>query len=158
MLEIAYADDVDFNIFFSPVHARYYETLCLGGFWDVIEDTKRAVVAMVEETARQFGKPPFPVWDFSGYNSITTEPVPVPGDEETLMQGYWEDSHYTVAVGRLMLERMFGDKSAVPDDFGIALNTENIDRQLQRIHNQHKLYVAANPNMIEEIISLTPAQ
>jgi hypothetical protein len=154
MIETAYADDIDFNIFFSPVHARYYEAWCLGGSWRGIEDMKRNVVVMVEEAASKYGKRPFPVWDFSGYNIITMEPVPVLGDKETLMRGYWEGSHYTETVSRLMLERMFGDDSAVPDDFGVLLNSGNIDMHLNGIHEQHKLYVASNPGLIEELISL----
>jgi hypothetical protein len=158
MIETAYADDVDFNIFFSPVHARYYEVLCLGGSWGVIEDMKRNVVVMVEEVASKYGKQPFPVWDFSGYNSITTEPVPATGDKETLMRGYWEGSHYTEAVSRLILQRMFGDDGAVPDDFGVLLDSGNIDKHLNGIHQQHKLYVASNPGLIEELISLVSEQ
>lgn len=154
MIETAYADDIDFNIFFSPVHARYYETWCLGGSWGVIEDMKRNVVVIVEEAASKYGKQPFPVWDFSGYNSITMEPVPVLGDKETLMRGYWEGSHYTETVSRLILERMFGDDGVVPDDFGVLLTSGNIDMHLNSIHEQHKLYVASNPGLTEELTSL----
>jgi hypothetical protein len=119
---------------------------------------KRNVVAMVEEAASKYGKQPFAVWDFSGYNSITTEPVPVLGDRETLMKGYWEGSHYTETVGRLILERMFGDNSVVPEDFGTAINSNNIDRHLKNIHSQHKLYAASNPAMIAELMLLAAAR
>ena len=154
MLERAYTDNVDFYVFFSPVHARIYETWCLGGMWDQIENTKRGVVAMVEEAAKRFGKKPFPVWDFTGYNSVTTEPVPEKGDRKSLMRGYWEGSHYSRVTAGFVLERMFGGDAAVPDDFGVLLTGENIDEHLRNIYQQHLSYAADNPDVIEEIRSL----
>ena len=154
MLELAYSDDVEFYIFFSPVHARIYETWCVGGLWGVIENTKREIVTMVEQIAELYGKQPFPIWDFSGYNIITTEPVPEFGDRQTLMYGYWEGSHYTHAVARLILERMFEEKTVLPADFGVMITSDNIEQHLQKIHQQHLKYLQNNPDDIEEIISL----
>jgi len=151
MLERAYTDTIDFYVFFPPVHARIYETWCLGGMWGQIEDTKRDIVAMVEETAQRFGKKPFPVWDFSGYNSVTTEPVPEKGDRKSLMRGYWEGSHYSRLTAGFVLDRMFGGDAAVPDDFGVLLTGENIDEHLGNIYQQHLRYAASNPGEIEEI-------
>lgn len=151
MLERAYTDNIDFYVFFPPVHARIYETWCLGGMWGQIEDTKRDVVAMVEETAQRFGKKPFPVWDFSGYNSVTTEPVPEKGDRKSLMRGYWEGSHYSRLTAGFVLDRMFGGDAAEPDDFGVLLTGENIDEHLRNIYQQHLRYAASNPGEIEEI-------
>lgn len=151
MLERAYTDNIDFYVFFSPVHARIYETWCLGGMWGQIENTKRDIVAMVEETAKRFDKKPFPVWDFSGYNSVTIEPVPEEGDRVSLMRWYWEGSHYSKVTAELVLERMFGGDVAVPDDFGVLLTGENTDEHLRNIYQQHVRYVASNPRMIEEI-------
>ncbi len=154
MLERAYADTIDFYVFFSPVHARIYETWCVGGMWGQIENTKRDIVAMVEETAKRFDKKPFPVWDFSGYNSVTTEPVPEKGDRKSLMRGYWEGSHYSRLAAEFVLGRMFGGNAAVPDDFGVLLTGENIDEHLRNIYQQHVRYAASNPRVIEEIGSL----
>lgn len=154
MLERAYTDSIDFYVFFSPVHARIYETWCLGGMWGQIENTKRDIVAMVEETAQRFGKKPFPVWDFSGYNSVTTEPVPEPGDRKSLMRGYWEGSHYSRVTAGFVLDRMFAGGAAVPDDFGVLLTGENIDEHLRNIYQQHVRYAASNPRVIKEIGSL----
>ena len=154
MLERAYTDNIDFYVFFSPVHARIYETWCIGGMWGQIENTKRDIVAMVEEIAKRFDKKPFPVWDFSGYNSVTTEPVPEKGDRKSLMLGYWEGSHYSRVTAEYVLERMFGGNAAVPDDFGVLLTGENIDEHLRNIYQQHVEYAASNPRVIEEIGSL----
>jgi hypothetical protein len=153
MLERAYKDTTDFYVFFSPVHARIYETWCIGGMWGEIENTKRDIVAMVEETAKRFDKKPFPVWDFGGYSSVTTEPVPEKGDRNSLMQGYWEGSHYSRLTAEFVLERMFGGDAAVPDDFGVLLTGENIDEHLRNIYQQHLRYAADNPGVIEEIRS-----
>jgi hypothetical protein len=65
-------------------------------------------------------------YDFSGLNSITTNNY-----------NYYETSHYRPNVGRLMLARMFGDRSVrVPDDFGVPVTGENIDKHLADLRAQ----------------------
>ena len=39
--------------------------------------------------------PPITLWDFSGYNTVTTEPVPPLEDRQATMQYYWETSRIT---------------------------------------------------------------
>ncbi len=65
-------------------------------------------------------------YDFSGLNSITTNNY-----------YYYETSHYRPIVGRMMLARMFDDGSVrVPDDFGVLVTGENIDKHLADLRAQ----------------------
>jgi len=62
-----------------------------------------------------------PFWDFSGYNSITTD-----------SKNYLEHSHYKPSVSRLIAARIFNDKTVmVPKDFGVWVTKENIGSHLQ---------------------------
>ena len=38
-MEFAYKNDIELIIYFSPVHARFYETKCMVGEWPEIENT-----------------------------------------------------------------------------------------------------------------------
>lgn len=62
------------------------------------------------------------IYDFSGYNSITTN-----------LSNYVDGSHYQTKLAPLMFAKIFNDMSVdVPLDFGIVLNSKNIDAILKQ--------------------------
>jgi hypothetical protein len=64
-----------------------------------------------------------PFWDFSGYNSITTD-----------SKNYLDHSHYNPSVSRLIAARIFDDMTlTVPRDFGVWVTEKNIDSHLQEL-------------------------
>jgi hypothetical protein len=64
-----------------------------------------------------------PFWDFTGYNSITTDD-----------RNYYEWSHYRVTVVKYILARVFNDPSVdVPDDFGVFVTQDNIEAHLEKL-------------------------
>ncbi len=56
-----------------------------------------------------------PVWDFSGYNTITTD-----------NHYYVDNSHFVWPVGEMVLARVFGDGAQVPPDFGVRLTPDKV--------------------------------
>ena len=107
MVDLAYKNDIKLYIYFSPIHARLTEVNCMIGRWSHIETMKRAVVRIVNKKALDYGRAPYQVWDFSGYNSITTEAVPEKMDKTGVMSWYWEGSHYTRETSRLIFDKIF---------------------------------------------------
>jgi hypothetical protein len=59
-----------------------------------------------EEEAARAKRASYALWDFSISNTITREPIPLPGDL-TPMRCYWDHSHYDKATGDLILDRIF---------------------------------------------------
>jgi len=150
----AHRDHIVLKLLISPSHARQWETLAAADRWTQWEDWKHRLVKMNEEEARRAGQPPFPLWDFSGYNSITTETVPPLGDTQTMMRWYFDSSHYTPAAGDLVLDRIFNYKSpdrTVPDDFGVLLTPQNIEAHLARIRSDRARYRESHPQDVAEI-------
>lgn len=157
MLALAYQRGVDTYLLISPCHARQLEIIDTLSLFGKFEEWKRRLVRINEEEARKVHKPPFPLWDFSGYNSITTEAVPPPGDASTRMRWYWESSHYTKEAGDLMLNRIFGyqaPNATLPEDFGVRLTTANIEGHLARIRADRQRYRQTNREDVAEIRSL----
>jgi hypothetical protein len=154
MMLLAYQQDIQFHIFFSPMHARLYEIYCMTGGMRGIENTKRAIVETVEAVAERLGKTPYPVWDFTGYNSITTETLPELDDTTTIMNWYWEGSHYTRETATLILDKMMGKGANTASDFGVRVNAANIEQQLRTIHEQRKQYQATNSADVNELRNL----
>ncbi len=129
-------NDIDLRVIISPIHASKMEVLWSLGLGATMEQWKRQVTKILASAD-------VPLWDFSGYNSITTEPFPPLGDATTQMKNYWEGSHYKKHIGALILDRVFGITEPgvkIPDDFGVRLTPENIDQVLQVIREDHMAY------------------
>ncbi len=137
---------IDLYLFISPTHARSMEELRLLGRWGAFEEWKRSLVAILaEENARSPSLPPTPLWDFSGYNSVTTEPVPAADSGVMQMRGYWELSHYRKQIGDMVLDRIFDHSKPphpIPEDFGRLLTPDNINIQLRETEDAGALYRA----------------
>ena len=161
LLQLAYRDDIDLHIAISPSHARQFETIAAKGIWPLFEDWKRHLVRINEEEAGRLGQQPFSLWDFSGYNSLTTEPVPPIGDTKTEMRWYWESSHYKKELGDLVQDRIFGyshPDRPLPTDFGIRLTPETLEPHLATIRTDRRRWRVAFPEDAAEIDALKSTQ
>jgi hypothetical protein len=148
MIRTSYDKGISSRIIISPSHARIWEVIHAGGLWDTWENWKRALVTIVEQEADSAGKPAYEVWDFSGYNAITTEPV---SGTTGPMRWYWDGSHFKQAAGRLILSKMFGASAPdVPDRFGAVLNSQNIDAHLSAVREAREMYLIAHPQDAKE--------
>jgi hypothetical protein len=155
LLAFCRAQRIDLRIFISPSHAWDMERIRLNGAWTYQEEWKRRLVATLEaEPARDRGQTPFPLWDFSGYNDVTTETVPQLDDKRSRMKWYWEASHYTNVTGDAVLAVVLGkaERGSVPvGGFGTLLTSANIDEHLRITRRDGAEYRSRNPTDIAEI-------
>ncbi|MCW6037050.1 hypothetical protein K4A83_12340 [Spirulina subsalsa FACHB-351] len=138
------AREIQLTIFISPSHAMQWEAIRVSGLWSQFEQWKREIV--------QFA----PIWDFSGYNSITTEPL------TDSMVYYIESSHYRKEVGDLILNRILNYNldvvylEGVPPDFGVLLTPNNLEDHLAQIRQDRAVWVKNNPEWVEFVEGLKP--
>jgi hypothetical protein len=157
LLQTSYADNIDLVIITSPCHVTQWEALAVANLWDKWEEWKRLIVTINIEEAEKAGKNPFPVWDFSTYNDITMEAIPSIDKTNTEMEWYWDASHYKKEVGDLVLNKVFGlttENITLPDNFGVQLTPENIERQLGQIRKDRESYRMKHPGEVEIIQSI----
>ena len=129
------------RLYINPTHALTLDALYWRGKWDAMEQWQRDL-AQLAQRHRSEGCD-VRVYDFSGFNSITSEPIPqVTGKRE--MRYYWEASHYRDNVGHFILARLFGGELPVPADFGVELTETGIAAHQaamraarERYHAQH---------------------
>jgi hypothetical protein len=137
---------IDLRIFLTPAHAHQMEIQAATGAWPAVEAGKRALAQLLAEArARRPDRPEVPLYDFSGYSSVTTEPLPGPGEE---MRYYWESSHFKEVVGDYVLDRMFGvqrPERPVPPDFGVVLTAENLEAEMERVRRDQAAYRETHP-------------
>jgi hypothetical protein len=154
IIVLAHKNKIDLKIAISPVHARQLEIFSNMGLWSDFEKWKRQLVSINEKVASNTGKSSFKLLDFSGYNKYTTENLPDIGDHETIMQWYWESSHYKKELGDLVLDDLFEYRHTSRDGdhkFGVQITSKNIDSHLEIIRQEKKTWRKNNPYGVDEL-------
>lgn len=137
MVEFCRQHNIELIVFISPSHATQWEALQVTDRWESFEQWKRK---MVEIT---------PVWDFSGYNSITTEPI------KDVMTNYVDNSHYTPKIGEFVLNRILSHNvEQVPQDFGVLMTPENIDEHLANVRAEREKWAKIRPHEVQLVETL----
>ncbi len=149
---------VSVYLFISPVHARQLEAIEQLGLFPTFERWKRDVVAVVEEVNRGLAPShrPVAIWDFTGYNSITTEAVPAAGEGKAT-KWFWESSHYKREVGDMVLLRMLHpdiSATSVPAGFGVMLASETLEAHFEGIRLAARRYRENHPFEVADIEQL----
>jgi hypothetical protein len=141
VLALCELNHIDLHLYISPAHATLEgEGLRALGKWDDFENWKVRVTKISDQYK-------VPLWDFSGYNSITTEPVRTP------MKYYADSSHFTEVVSDLIMKRLFGKGESVPSDFGVRLSPQNVDKHLDEINANREQYVLNNRSEIASLLA-----
>ncbi|MDJ0773295.1 MAG: hypothetical protein QNJ49_07670 [Mastigocoleus sp. MO_167.B18] len=147
-------DDTKLYLFISPIHAYQLEGMRSINRFSRFEEWKRDLVKIIAEDAvKNPKKQPIILWDFSGYNSVTTEKISPTGSKKE-MKWYWEPSHYKKELGDLVLDVMFNypNKSKnAPSDFGVVIDSSNIESHLQKIRAEQARYQQNFPEEVEII-------
>jgi hypothetical protein len=154
ILIFCHQHNIKLHLAISPIHARLLETIAVKNIYNFYEMWKIKLVQINESASKKLGKSPFSLWDFSGYNSMTTEAVPVMDDITAQMNFYWESSHYKAELGDMVLDRIFYFKTGakkVPNDFGMLLTSDNIETHLSKIRDDRRTWLLKNPEDAAEI-------
>jgi hypothetical protein len=113
---------VRLRLYINPTHAMTSDALFWIGKWPAMEAWQARLADLADRHRRQGCD--VRVFDFSGYNEVTTEPPPqVSGQPDML--NYWETSHYRIRVGEMILARMFGNGD---NGFGAELTPSGMVR------------------------------
>lgn len=158
LVRLARTMNIDLDLYISPSHARQWELIRAAGLWPQFETWKQGLVKILEEESPHSpDKMEYRLWDFSGYTSITTEPLPDTADSRQDMKYYLDSSHFSPETARLVLNRIFAERSRkfdFPADFGVAINQKNIDSHLAEIRKQQARYRVTHPDEILEVETL----
>ena len=152
ILADAYRDGINVKIAFMPFHARLAEAMRAVNLWDDFETWKRDVVQLIEDEAVRAGRSAYPIWDFTGYNTINTEPVLSAKDKTTRMRWHLDFTHVTRATGDLMQNIVLGTDGERYDDFGQKVNSGNIDSYIERTRQDRERYIENHPKDLQEVL------
>ena len=135
---------VDLIVFIPPVHALELETVRVAGLWPVFEQWKGDLARILAEEGMAQSAP---LWDFTGFTGPVAEAVPPPGNTTARMHWYLENSHFTAALGEIVLNRLLSDSAASSRelDFGKRLTTHNLAAHLAQLQRERETYATAQP-------------
>jgi len=128
---------IDLNVFITPVHVSLFYAAMYSTHWPEYSQWLREIVKVQ------------PVWDFSGCNSITTEPI------KAEMENFSDPSHYTPAIGHLILQQIFTDNTrSIPTDFGVYVTPDNVDSHLNNVAAKCQDWESNHPQVVQWIRNL----
>ncbi|HEX8962768.1 MAG TPA: hypothetical protein VF801_07170 [Rhodocyclaceae bacterium] len=155
LMDTAHANGTRLILVIPPVHAEQLELIHVLGLWPLLEQWKRNLAGLVaDDAARHPEARACELWDFSGYNDITLEPVPAAGDAVTRMHWYREGSHFTRAAGDLVLDRILGTPGRAysgPKGFGIRLDRDNVEQVLAAARAGRERWLASHAEVAADV-------
>jgi hypothetical protein len=138
ILDLCEANDTRVIALINPLHADELEVVDLSGHWPALEAWKRALTTLVTQYAvKRPGR--VELWDFCGYDAYSSEPVP---KKQHNMRWFWNTSHYTRALGEVMLSQIFRGEDP---HFGTRLSPANIESRLAEVRLQQRRYHDTQP-------------
>jgi hypothetical protein len=156
MLETAKEGEVDIRLFIQPTHVYLLEVLKTLGMMEEYEKWQQKLIDLIEDVNNRYPKSPeFPLWDLSGYNSVTTDEVPSPENPNRSMRWYLDIGHYNKALGDIIQDRIFSFHNTgrtVPNDFGVQINSKNIGRHQTSQKIKQREYTQAYKEDIKELV------
>lgn len=129
------------RLYVNPTHAVTIDALYRLGRGEQMERWLRALAATAAQLRGQGCDTR--VYDFSGFNSVTTEALPQTSGQAE-MRYFWEPSHYRENVGRMVLARIGGGAEGA-DGFGAELLPEQMDNHLARLRTGLRRYRHEHP-------------
>jgi lipopolysaccharide/colanic/teichoic acid biosynthesis glycosyltransferase len=148
------AAGVEVDIFTAPVHAHQMEAVRAAGLYPVHERwLTDLTLAIADANDHPASRAPIRLWDFTGYSSITTEPVPR-GSPDGQMQWYRNSSIFTPLLGEVVMRRILADDPGRHPDFGVRLEPANLGLVLMAKRQGRERYAAAHPDEVAQIQSL----
>mgnify|MGYP006183122803 CR=1 FL=1 len=155
ILKIAKESEADVRLFIQPTHVYLLEVLNILGMMKYYEKWRYQLVDLVESINKQYPKKPeLSLWDFSGYNSVNVDGVPSLEEPNSSMDWYYDVGHFKKSLGDLIQDRVFGytDKERdLPIDFGIQIDSKNIDLYHTIQRNKQTQYTIAHQEDIKEL-------
>jgi len=153
ILRLAGEKNIRLRLFISPIHARVFETMSAAGLWDEFEEMKIQLVMHAQDARNLYPSLDVQVWDFSGYNPLTSEAIP--SDPTQSMLWFYDSSHFSDAVGRMILDEIYLESSE--KKLGTRITTYNIGDHLAKIRREQQDYRNKNQQQFDQINATTKA-
>ena len=157
ILETAKESEADVRLFIPPMHVYFLEILKTLGIMEDYEKWQNRLIDLIENVDKKYpNNQNFPLWDFSGYNTVTMDEVPPVEASNRSMDWYLDVGHFKKKLGDRIQDRIFNYNDAgrvVPEDFGTQINSKNINFYQRAQRSKRMRYMLAHQGEIKELDS-----
>lgn len=154
ILMFCHRNGIALRQFISPIHVRSLYGRYLMGLQGEVNNWKTEIRQLNQRIAESFSTQPFPLWDFSISNDLTTEPL-LPDDHPGARKMSWfhDGVHYTRKFGDVIQQIVLGDRSAPQLAIAMHLGKDPYEAVLQAQEDALEAWARAHPNEAIEIES-----
>lgn len=138
-------------VFFSPAHAWQWQLLRTIGLEEQWIDFKRQTAAILIDEAARVGREPFPLYDFSRFDTAQTSEVPPLGRNDERVPGYWDASHFDKTVGSRVLAGILQGGGKDLRGLGPRLDVHNIEPYLRSLREDARHWQLGHPEDVAQI-------
>lgn len=131
-----------------PYHAQLRLMMERAGLGPLFTDWKALMMDTVDRTHPTPGN--VKLWDFSGLDEATMEPIPAPNDRKTHLTYYWEAGHFKKALGDQILNQILLDRPG----FGVLLQPASFNAQQEEDQRRTRDALAQPSSLLREVDSL----
>jgi hypothetical protein len=132
--------EIEFYLYINPYHVRLIEVEDLRIGSENLDYWKQRLVLETYKNLQM------PIYDFSGYNNITTEEIQHTKEH---LEFFYDPSHVKKIVGRYILEYILENKKR--NDFGTKLDIHNIQEYLEHQREKQKRWREKHSKEIQEL-------
>ncbi|GAB4384199.1 MAG: hypothetical protein Kow0022_06060 [Phycisphaerales bacterium] len=146
---------VQLDVVINPIHATQFEAIVAAGLWPTFEQWLRDVTRIVEAERTGAGdRAHVRLVSFLCYEPYCDEPIPAKGDTTSVMQYWWESSHFKDTLGGLVLTELYGSLPEGRSRFGTELSPANIDTYIAGLDAARDRWERANPDEVAFVHSI----
>jgi hypothetical protein len=138
VIDLCKSHRTDVIFFVNPLYADWLEITDLAGLWPFFEEWKREITTLTAKNR-------VPLWDFTDYDSRSTESLPLSGGT---LRWFLDCAHSTHALGSMIIKRIRG---AGDETFGVRLTPENVEAHLAGIRERQHLYRERHPADVRRV-------
>lgn len=155
IMEECRADGIRLHLYVSPIHARQLAAIHALGLWPSYERWLRDLAKISEQNNRAHpDQPAIEMWDFTGYNAVTTEEIPPLGNTALQMKWWGDSVHFGKDLGDIIIDTVMHYQEpgrTRPADFGMIINSDNIESHLEDLRAGQKQYRETHAREVEEV-------
>jgi len=109
IIALCHEKDVQLDLALAPVHADFLRLVDLAGLWPRYLLMRKVLARAVAEA----GGGQIRLWNFTGFNAYSTEPVPPMGERAPALRWFWEPNHFRPEYGQLLLEAIYDGRGGI---------------------------------------------
>jgi hypothetical protein len=145
-------NNTELRLVIYPYHAQLLLLIDEVGLWPTFEEWKRQILRIVTEESLKSADSNIALIDLSGFSEFSEDAIPAKEDKKTATKWYWEAGHFKKELGDHILSCCIFQKPEISTrKFGVILNAENIETELNRTRIDKSEFVHKNPMLKSEI-------